>query len=105
MFTRSLAAASLVAAVSVPALLGQTRAGGSPISALPYKQVEWPIQMASAAGPPLPWNFIQASSVAVLCPLVVNRTISWIDQGHISETYGLELATPFRNAFRRELFR
>jgi hypothetical protein len=51
------------------------------------------------------WFCARASSVAILCPLVVNRTISWIDQGHISETYGLELATPFRNAFRRELFR
>jgi peptidoglycan/LPS O-acetylase OafA/YrhL len=51
------------------------------------------------------WFCGRASRVAVLCPLVVNRTIGWIDQGHISETYGLELATPFRNAFRRELFR
>jgi peptidoglycan/LPS O-acetylase OafA/YrhL len=51
------------------------------------------------------WFCARASSVAVLCPLVVNRTISWIDLGHISETYGLELSTPFRNAFRRELFR
>jgi hypothetical protein len=51
------------------------------------------------------WFCARASNVAILCPLVVNRTISWIDQGHISETYGLELATPFRNAFRRELFR
>jgi len=51
------------------------------------------------------WFCGRASSVAVLCPLVVNRTIGWIDQGHISSTYGLELATPFRNAFRRELFR
>jgi hypothetical protein len=37
--------------------------------------------------------------------VVVNRTIGWIDLGHVSETYALELATPFRNAFRRELFR
>jgi peptidoglycan/LPS O-acetylase OafA/YrhL len=51
------------------------------------------------------WFCARASSVAVLCPLVVNKTISWIDLGHISETYGLELSTPFRNAFRRELFR
>jgi peptidoglycan/LPS O-acetylase OafA/YrhL len=51
------------------------------------------------------WFCGRASSVAVLCPLVVNRTISWVDQGHISATYGAELATPFRNAFRRELFR
>jgi hypothetical protein len=51
------------------------------------------------------WFCGRAARVAVLCPLVVNRTIGWIDQGHISETYGLELATPFRNAFRRELFR
>jgi hypothetical protein len=51
------------------------------------------------------WFCGRASAVAVLCPLVVNKTISWIDQGHISETYGLELATAFRNAFKRELFR
>jgi peptidoglycan/LPS O-acetylase OafA/YrhL len=51
------------------------------------------------------WFCGRASSVAVLCPLVVNKTISWVDQGHISATYGGELATPFRNAFRRELFR
>ena len=51
------------------------------------------------------WFCAHASSVAVLCPMVVNRTIGWIDQGHISSTYGLELSTPFRNAFRRELFR
>ena len=51
------------------------------------------------------WFCARASSIAVLCPLVVNKTISWVDQGHISATYGTELATPFRNAFRRELFR
>ena len=51
------------------------------------------------------WFCGRASAVAILCPLVVNKTISWVDQGHISETYGLELATAFRNAFRRELFR
>jgi peptidoglycan/LPS O-acetylase OafA/YrhL len=51
------------------------------------------------------WFCARASRIAVLCPLVVNKTIAWIDQGHISETYGLELVTPFRNAFRRELFR
>ncbi len=51
------------------------------------------------------WFCGRASRIAVLCPLVVNKTITWIDQGHVSQTYGLELATPFRNAFRRELFR
>jgi len=51
------------------------------------------------------WFCARASNIAVLCPLVVNRTISWIDLGHISETYGLELSATFRNAFRRELFR
>jgi hypothetical protein len=40
-----------------------------------------------------------------LCPLVVNRTITFLDRGHISKTYALELAQPFRSAFRRELFR
>jgi peptidoglycan/LPS O-acetylase OafA/YrhL len=51
------------------------------------------------------WFCARASRVAVLCPQVVNRTITWIDLGHISSTYGVELATPFRTAFRRELFR
>jgi peptidoglycan/LPS O-acetylase OafA/YrhL len=45
------------------------------------------------------------SRIDVLCPLVINRTISWVDRGHISQTYGLELAGPFRTSFRRELFR
>jgi hypothetical protein len=40
-----------------------------------------------------------------LCPLVVNRTITAVDRGHVSKTYALELAQPFRNAFREELFR
>jgi peptidoglycan/LPS O-acetylase OafA/YrhL len=40
-----------------------------------------------------------------LCPLVVNRTITHRDRDHISRTYGLELLSPFRGAFRRELFR
>lgn len=39
-----------------------------------------------------------------LCPLVVNKTITALDRGHISKTYALELAAPFRTAFRRELF-
>jgi peptidoglycan/LPS O-acetylase OafA/YrhL len=51
------------------------------------------------------WFCGHGSGAAVLCPVVVNRTIGWIDLGHVSETYALELATPFRNAFRRELFR
>jgi hypothetical protein len=40
-----------------------------------------------------------------LCPLVVNRTITMVDRGHVSKTYALELEQPFRNAFREELFR
>jgi peptidoglycan/LPS O-acetylase OafA/YrhL len=42
---------------------------------------------------------------AQLCPLVVNRTITAVDRGHVSKTYALELAQPLRNAFREELFR
>ncbi len=40
-----------------------------------------------------------------LCPLVVNRTITHRDRDHISQTYGRALLSPFRGAFRRELFR
>ena len=35
---------------------------------------------------------------------VVNRTVTCVDRGHISRTYGLELAPEFRLAFRRQLF-
>ena len=39
-----------------------------------------------------------------LCPLVINRTITFLDDGHISKTYALELGPPFRTAFRHALF-
>jgi len=38
-----------------------------------------------------------------LCPLVVNRTITSIDRGHVGETYAGELLAPFRAAFLRAL--
>ena len=47
----------------------------------------------------------RGSSMRYLCPLVVNRTVTCVDRGHISRTYGLELTPAFRVAFRRELFR
>jgi SGNH domain-containing protein len=54
----------------------------------------------------LPWFCAHPSgSTGYLCPLVVNRTITAIDRGHVSRTYALELAQSFRAAFRRELFR
>jgi peptidoglycan/LPS O-acetylase OafA/YrhL len=45
-----------------------------------------------------------SASKPLRCPLVVNRTITRRDLGHITVTYGLELAAPFRGAFRRALF-
>jgi peptidoglycan/LPS O-acetylase OafA/YrhL len=54
----------------------------------------------------LPWFCAHPSgSTGYLCPLVVNRTITAIDRGHVSKTYALELLQPFRAAFRRQLFR
>jgi hypothetical protein len=55
----------------------------------------------------LPWFCAHPSGSGTdeLCPLVVNRTITSIDRGHVSKTYALELVQPFRAAFRRELFR
>ena len=44
---------------------GQDRAGAPPEPALPYKLIEWPAPATSAAGFAAPWNFIQASGVAV----------------------------------------
>ena len=38
------------------------------------------------------------------CPIVVNRTITRRDLGHITTTYGLQLLGPFRATFRRALF-
>ncbi len=40
-----------------------------------------------------------------MCPLVINETITYVDRGHVSQTYARELAQPFRTAFRTELFR
>jgi DNA-binding beta-propeller fold protein YncE len=68
--TRCLFGIVLVGVVVVvsPVLLdGQAApSAASAVPALPYKSVEWPIQQTSAAGIPLPWNFIQVASVAVL---------------------------------------
>ncbi|MGN6432021.1 MAG: acyltransferase family protein [Gaiellaceae bacterium] len=44
------------------------------------------------------------SSSGYLCPMVVNQTIAYVDRGHVSRTYALELAPLFRTAFRRALF-
>jgi len=46
----------------------------------------------------------RGSSSRYLCPLVVNRTVTCVDRGHISRTYGLELAPELRLSFRRQLF-
>jgi hypothetical protein len=40
----------------------------------------------------------------ILCPLVINQTITYVDRGHVSKTYALELYQPFRVAFRGALF-
>ena len=40
----------------------------------------------------------------VLCPLVINRTITYVDRGHVSKTYAQELDQPFRVGFRAALF-
>jgi hypothetical protein len=48
--------------------------------------------------------FCARGANALLCPLVINKTIAWADRGHISQTYALELAGPFRAAFRHALF-
>jgi peptidoglycan/LPS O-acetylase OafA/YrhL len=47
---------------------------------------------------------ISPTRVVYLCPLVVNRTITRRDRDHVTTTYGLELVSPFRGAFRRALF-
>jgi peptidoglycan/LPS O-acetylase OafA/YrhL len=44
------------------------------------------------------------SKSPLLCPIVVNQTIAYVDRGHVSRTYALELAPLFRTAFRRALF-
>ena len=56
-------ACSLVMAVTAVNSAGGQADPGVPI--LPYKLVEWPAPATSAAGFPMPWNLIQASSVAV----------------------------------------
>ena len=40
----------------------------------------------------------------IMCPLVINQTITYVDRGHVSKTYALALYQPFRVAFRAQLF-
>ena len=40
----------------------------------------------------------------ILCPLVINQTITYVDRGHVSRTYAVELDQPFRVGFRAALF-
>ena len=55
---------------------------------------------------PLGWFCARptTASPAYWCPLVINRTITRLDVGHVSASYVNELAAPFRGAFRRALF-
>jgi peptidoglycan/LPS O-acetylase OafA/YrhL len=46
----------------------------------------------------------RGATTGFLCPMVVNQTITYVDRGHVSRTYALELAPLFRTAFRRALF-
>jgi peptidoglycan/LPS O-acetylase OafA/YrhL len=50
------------------------------------------------------WFCARGSRKQLLCPLVVDRTITYFDRGHVTQTYALRLAALFRAAFRRELF-
>jgi hypothetical protein len=40
----------------------------------------------------------------ILCPMVVGHTVVYRDMGHITQAYALQLAVPFRTAFRHCLF-
>jgi peptidoglycan/LPS O-acetylase OafA/YrhL len=51
------------------------------------------------------WFCARGSRKQLLCPLVVDRTITHFDRGHVSQTYALRLASTFGTAFRQELFR
>ena len=59
----SIACVLVIAVSSVITAGGQ--AGSASVPILPYKMVEWPAPALSVAGFPMPWNLIQASSVAV----------------------------------------
>jgi len=49
--------------MAIATVAGQ--AGNAAVPILPYKLVEWPAPATSAAGFPMAWNLIQASSVAI----------------------------------------
>jgi DNA-binding beta-propeller fold protein YncE len=57
-------ALSLVMAVSSIDTAGG-QAGNASVPILPHKLLEWPVPAMSAAGFPMAWNLIQASSVAI----------------------------------------
>lgn len=52
-----------------------------------------------------PWFCAPSSmpTTAYLCPLVVDQTITERDRAHMTQTYSLELAIPFRDAFHQAL--
>jgi DNA-binding beta-propeller fold protein YncE len=62
------AAASIACSLALAASAVDTagrHAGSASVPILPYKMVEWPAPAMSAAGFPMAWNLIQASSVAI----------------------------------------
>src|SRR4051794_18408767 len=55
-----------LAASTLPSAGAQSgRSNAADVPSLPYTLVEWPTRLASAAGAPADWNFIQVASVAV----------------------------------------
>jgi hypothetical protein len=58
-------AALFVTTSSQPVVAQRGPNSAASMPSLPYKLVDWPVQLMGAAGFPLPWNFIQVSSVAI----------------------------------------
>ena len=67
MIKKAAAASIGFSLVTVAAMVSPAggQAGNAAVPILPYKLVEWPAPATSVAGFPMPWNLIQASSVAV----------------------------------------
>src|SRR6266571_5221040 len=62
-----IALALVISSCIVAATGAQTDRGGAAadIPSLPYKLIDWPTRLTSAAGAPADWNFIQAASAAI----------------------------------------
>jgi len=93
---------------SLGATLADCTATGKPVQARVESQIAAHARKARVGYiDTRPWFCAHpgGSSPAWVCPMVVGRTITYVDRGHVTQTYVRELAPLLRRAFARALAR